>query len=81
MPSRRDQASDAPNQEPIRRSDVSPIADTAKNGRKSAASGSASSRTAPPNARVVKSAYKTGTVSPRDVRAAIKRLRAKSQIA
>lgn len=81
MPSRRDQVNDAPKQKPIRGSGASPIADSAKNGRKSAASGTASSRTAPPNARVVKSAYKTGTVSPREVRAAIKRLRAKSQIA
>lgn len=81
MPRQTDPMDDAPSPRVIRRSGPLPIADTAaaQGGRKA---GSASSlRTPPPNARVVKPAYKTGTVSPREVRAAIKRLRAKCEIA
>lgn len=82
MPRKTDLADDTPKPRAIRRSGASPIAETAQaqDGHK-ARSASAPSRTPPPNARVVKSAYRTGTVSPREVRAAIKRLRARAEIA
>ncbi|HEX2211660.1 MAG TPA: hypothetical protein VHG93_28495 [Longimicrobium sp.] len=82
MPRKTAPTDDAPKPPPVRRSDALPIADmaNARSGRK-VASASAAQRTPPSNARVVKPAYKTGTVSPREVRAAIKRLRATGEIA
>jgi hypothetical protein len=83
MPRKTEQTDEAPKPRAVRFPDRLQLADTAivQDGRQRAGTASAPSRTPPPNARVVKSAYKTGTVSPREVRAAIKRLRAKSEIA
>lgn len=62
------------------RSDASrsTVADTAKPRGEAKGPTSGASRTPPPNARVIKNSYKTGTVSRRAVRAAIKRLRAEA---
>jgi len=78
-----DQTKAAPLPKAVRRADASPIADSAKgpDGGNGAHNPSPAPRIPPPNARVVKPAYRTGTVSPREVRAAIKRLRAKAEIA
>jgi hypothetical protein len=73
---------EAPKPTPVRRSDALPIADTSgSHGGRKGGSTSVARRTPPPDARVIKSPYKTGTVSLREVRAAIKRLRAAGEIA
>lgn len=82
MPRKTGRTDDSPKLTPVRSSDALPIAETAEvQGGRKRGSASAAQRTPPPNARVVKSPYKTGTVSLREVRAAIKRLRAAGEIA
>lgn len=82
MPSpKKDETSDAPKQKVVRRSHDTPIADTAKaqnRGKGENVSLASDSRTPPPNARVVKPSYKTGTVSRAAVRAAIERVLSRS---